>query len=79
MTGNIGTATAEQLALILATQRADDPDGWAGAPDAEILAHVRNTLSLPSERVVGAFPVMDDGSGYSAALIAFLTPPPSTS
>jgi hypothetical protein len=79
VTGDTGHATAEQLALILTTQRADDADSWTRASDAEILAHVRNTLSLPGERVVGAFPVMDDGSAYAAALIAYLTPKSSTS
>lgn len=74
MTVDTGAATAEQLALITSTQRAEDPDGWAGAADAEILTHVRNTITLPGEQTVGAFPVMDDGSAYAAALIAYLTP-----
>jgi hypothetical protein len=77
VTGDTGSATAEQLALILTTQRTEDPDNWTGASDAEILSHVRNTLSLPGQRVVGAFPVMDDGSAYAVALIALLTPPSS--
>ena len=68
-----GRATAEQLALILDTRRAESDDD-ATATDAEILAHIRNTLTLPGEGAPGGFPVTDDGTAYAAALIAFLTP-----
>ncbi|PPF41668.1 MULTISPECIES: hypothetical protein [unclassified Rathayibacter] len=68
-----GRATAEQLALILDTRRAESDDD-ATAADAEILAHIRNTLTLPGEGAPGGFPVTDDGTAYAAALIAFLTP-----
>lgn len=69
-----GRATAEQLDLILTTRRAES-DEDAAATDAEILAEVRNTLTLPGEGCPGGFPVTDDGTDYAAALIAFLTPP----
>ena len=72
-----GRATAEQLALILDTRRAESDDD-ATANDAEILAHIRNTLTLPGEGAAGGFPVTDDGTAYAAALIAFLTPTPET-
>jgi len=68
-----GRATAEQLALILDTRRAESDDD-ATATDAEILAHIRNTLTLPGEGAPGGFPVTDDGTAYTAAMIAFLTP-----
>lgn len=68
-----GRASAEQLDLILTTHRAES-DEDAAATDAEILAHVRNTLTLPGEGCPGGFPVTDDGSEYAAALIAFLSP-----
>lgn len=71
-----GRATTEQLALILATRR-DESAEDAAATDAEILAHVRNTLTLPGEGCPGGFPVTDDGSDYAAALIAFLSPAPT--
>ncbi|PPH95216.1 hypothetical protein C5C56_17200 [Rathayibacter sp. AY1D1] len=71
-TTDTGRASAEQLALILTTRRAES-DEDAAATDAEILAHVRNTLTLPGEGCPGGFPVTDDGSDYAAALIAFLT------
>ncbi|MWV51486.1 hypothetical protein GRS96_19665 (plasmid) [Rathayibacter sp. VKM Ac-2803] len=69
-----GRATAAQLALILTTRRAES-DEDAAATDAEILAHVRNTLTLPGEGTPGGFPVADDGTDYAAALIAFLSAP----
>ncbi|PPI26977.1 hypothetical protein [Rathayibacter sp. AY1B5] len=68
-----GRATAEQLALILATSRDEDPEN-ATATDAEILTHTRNTLGLPGECGPGGMPVYDDGSAEAVALIAFLTP-----
>ncbi|PPH21486.1 hypothetical protein C5C56_15825 [Rathayibacter sp. AY1D1] len=68
-----GRATAEQLALILAISRDEDPENTT-ATDAEILAHTRNTLGLPGECGPGAMPVYDDGTAEAAALIAFLTP-----
>ncbi|PPH53739.1 hypothetical protein [Rathayibacter sp. AY1E2] len=68
-----GRATAEQLALILATSRDEDPENTT-AIDAEILAHTRNTLGLPGECGPGGMPVYDDGTDEAAALIAFLTP-----
>jgi hypothetical protein len=68
-----GRATPEQLDLILTTRR-DESDEDAAATDAEILAHVRNTLTLPGQGTPGGFPVTDDGTDYAAALIAFLTP-----
>ncbi len=71
-----GRATAAQLALILDTRRAESGDD-AAATDAEILAHVRNTLTLPGEGAPGGHPVTDDGTDYAAALIAFLTPAPT--
>ena len=71
-----GRATAEQLALILDTRRAESDDD-ATATDTEILAHIRNTLTLPGEGAPGGFPVTDDGTAYAAALIAFSPPPTS--
>lgn len=68
-----GRATAAQLALILDTRRAESGDD-AAATDAEIIAHVRNTLTLPGEGAPGGHPVTDNGTEYAAALIAFLTP-----
>ncbi|PPH85539.1 hypothetical protein [Rathayibacter sp. AY1D3] len=68
-----GRATAEQLVLILAISRDEDPENTT-ATDAEILAHTRNTLGLPGECGPGGMPVYDDGSAEAAALIAFLTP-----
>jgi len=68
-----GRATAEQLALILDTRRAESDDD-ATATDAEVLAHIRNTLTLPGKGSPGGFSVTDDGTAYAAALIAFLTP-----
>ena len=68
-----GRASADQLALILATSRNEDPEN-ATATDAEILTHTRNTLGLPGECGPGGMPVYDDGSAEAAALIAFLTP-----
>lgn len=68
-----GRATAAQLELILTTRRAESDDD-ATATDAEILAYVRNTLTLPGEGGPGGFPVTDDGTDYAAALIAYLTP-----
>ena len=68
-----GRATAEQLVLILATSRDEDPEN-ATTTDAEILAHTRNTLGLPGECGPGGMPVYDDGTAEVAALIAFLTP-----
>lgn len=68
-----GRATAEQVALILATSRDEDPEN-ATATDEEILAHTRNTLGLPGECGPGGMPVYDDGTAEAAALIAFLTP-----
>ncbi|PPH07136.1 hypothetical protein C5C71_15150 [Rathayibacter sp. AY1C1] len=75
-TTDTGRASAEQLALILTTRHAES-DEDAAATDAEILAHVRNTLTLPGEGCPGGFPVTDDGSDYAAALIAFLSPAPT--
>ncbi|WP_314457716.1 hypothetical protein [uncultured Microbacterium sp.] len=71
-----GRATAAQLALILDTRRAESDDD-AAATDAEILAHVRNTLTLPGDGAPGGHPVTDDGTDYAAALVAFLTPGPT--
>ncbi|PPG32654.1 hypothetical protein [Rathayibacter sp. AY2B9] len=68
-----GRASADQLALILATSRDEDPEN-ATATDAEILTHTRNTLGLPGECGPGGMPVHDDGTAEVAALIAFLTP-----
>jgi hypothetical protein len=68
-----GRASADQLALILAISRDEDPEN-ATATDAEILAHTRNTLGLPGECGPGGMPVYDDGTAEAAALIAFLTP-----
>lgn len=71
-----GRTTAAQLALILETRRAEPGDD-AAATDAQILAHVRNTLTLPGDGAPGGHPVTDDGTDYAAALIAFLTPAPT--
>jgi len=71
---DFGSASTEQLALIVDTRRAESDDD-AAASDVEILAHVRDTLTLPGEGAPGGFPVTDDGTAYAAALIAFLTPP----
>ncbi|QHC68724.1 hypothetical protein GSU68_18625 (plasmid) [Rathayibacter sp. VKM Ac-2759] len=68
-----GRATPAQLDLILTTRR-DESDEDAAATDAEILAQVRNTLTLPGQGTPGGFPVIDDGTDYAAALIAFLSP-----
>jgi hypothetical protein len=68
-----GRATAAQLDLILTTRRAES-DEDATATDAEILAHVRNTLTLSGEGSPGGLAVTDDGTAYAAALIAYLTP-----
>jgi hypothetical protein len=68
-----GRATAEQLALILATSRDEDPENTT-ATDVEILTRTRNTLGLPGECGPGGMPVYDDGTAEAAALIAFLTP-----
>ena len=70
---DFGSATTEQLSLIVDTRRAESDDD-ATASDVEILTHVRNTLTLPGEGTPGGFPVTDDGTAYAAALIAFLTP-----
>jgi hypothetical protein len=69
-----GRASADQLALICATHRQDEPESFESDSDAAILAHVRNTLALPGEGGLGGFPVSDDGTAYAAALVAFLTP-----
>ncbi|MCJ1702145.1 hypothetical protein MT356_20735 [Rathayibacter festucae] len=71
---DFGSATTEQLALIVDTRRAESDDD-ATASDVEILAHVRDTLTLPGKGTPGGFPITDDGTAYAAALIAFLTPP----
>ncbi|MDY0914477.1 hypothetical protein [Rathayibacter festucae] len=71
---DFGSASTEQLALIVDTRRAESDDD-ATASDVEILAHARDTLTLPGEGAPGGFPVTDDGTAYAAALIAFLTPP----
>ncbi|MCJ1698074.1 hypothetical protein MT349_20005 [Rathayibacter caricis] len=68
-----GRATAEQLDLILTTRR-DESDEDAAATDAEIIAHVHNTLTLPGKGGPGGFPIAEDGTDYAAALIAYLTP-----
>ncbi|PPG79917.1 MULTISPECIES: hypothetical protein [unclassified Rathayibacter] len=68
-----GRASADQLALILATSRDEDPENTT-ATDVEILTHTRNTLGLPGECGPGGMPVYDDGTAEAAALIAFLTP-----
>jgi len=70
---DFGCASTEQLALIVDTRRAES-DEDAASSDVEILAHVRDTLTLPGEGAPGGFPVTDDGTAYAAALIAFLTP-----
>ncbi|WP_181072847.1 MULTISPECIES: hypothetical protein [unclassified Rathayibacter] len=51
-----GRASADQLALILATSRDEDPEN-AAATDVEILTHTRNTLGLPGECGPGGMPV----------------------
>ncbi|QHC60982.1 hypothetical protein [Rathayibacter sp. VKM Ac-2760] len=71
-----GRATPEQIALIVAFERNYYEENKSASVE-QLLAGVRNTLTLPGVWVPGGFPVQEDGTDHADALIAFLTPAPA--
>lgn len=59
---------AQAVALVVEDQRSSE-DAEDGATDADIIAHVRNTVTLPGVHAVGGWPIEDMEDALTAAYV----------